>query len=175
MNRLTMLNKLKDFQMILYNIRQGDVDSKNMNRMLSSVEYNRFMEILDVIRLDIKTDCTDTMEHYKDDVEDFIFNMEQDLGNIYPEYIELLKYIQYCILNEEKVKEISKSFKSSITEIEDLDILKGLYCNISRQLIELTTEPSSKPKYNKLKDLELILNYIKSKLIVETLEENNDY
>lgn len=167
MNRLTILNKLKDFQMILYNIRQGDVDSKNMDRMLSSVEYNRFMEILDVIRMDIQTDCTDTMEHYRDDVEDFIFNMDLDLGNVYPEYIELLKYVQDCILNKEKVTEICMNIKIPIIDVEDLELLKKLYMTFSEKLIQLSAEEKTEEKYKEIKNLELILNYIKSKIAIK--------
>lgn len=166
MNRLTILNKLEDLQMILYKIRQGDIDSKNMDRMLGSVEYNRFMEILDVIRMDIKTDCTDTMEHYRDDVEDFIFNMELDLGNVYPEYIELLKYIQNCILNKEKIIEISMNIKIPVIDIEDLELLKKLYMTFSEKLIQLSAEEKTEEKYKEIKNLELVLNYIKSKIAI---------
>lgn len=167
MNRLTMLNKLKDFQMILYNIRQGDVDSKNMDRMLSSVEYNRFMEILDVIRIDIQRETTDTMEHYRDDVVDFIFNMELDLGEYYPEYIELLKYVQDCILNKEKVTEISMNIKMPVIDIEDPELLKKLYITFSEKIIQLSAEEKTEEKYKEIKNLELILNYIKSKIAIK--------
>ena len=167
MNRLTILNKLKDFQMILYNIRQGDVDSKNMDRMLSSVEYNRFMEILDVIRIDIQRETTDTMEHYRDDVVDFIFNMDLDLGNVYPEYVELLKYVQDCILNKEKVTEISMNIKIPVIDVEDLELLKKLYITFSEKLIDLSAEEKTEEKYKEIKNLELILNYIKSKIAIK--------
>lgn len=167
MNRLTILNKLKDFQMILYNIRQGDVDSKNMDRMLSSVEYNRFMEILDVIRIDIQRETTDTMEHYRDDVVDFIFNMELDLGEYYPEYIELLKYVQDCILNKEKVTEISMNIKIPVIDVEEPELLKKLYVSFSEKLIQLSAEEKTKEKYKEIKNLELILNYIKSKIAIK--------
>lgn len=174
MNRLTMMKKLENFQMILYNIRQGDVDSKNMDRMLGSVEYNRFMEILDVIRMDIQTNCTDTMEHYRDDVVDFIFNMELDLGDIYPEYVELLKYVQDCILNKDKVTEISMNIKIPIVDVENLELLKKLYMTFSEKLIQLSAEEKTEEKYKEIKDLELILNYIKSKIAISSSIFNKD-
>ena len=153
--------------MILYNIRQGDVDSKNMDRMLSSVEYNSFMEILDVIRIDIQRETTDTMEHYRDDVVDFIFNMDLDLGNVYPEYVELLKYVQDCILNKEKVTEISMNIKIPVIDVEDLELLKKLYITFSEKLIDISAEEKTEEKYKEIKNLELNLNYIKSKIAIK--------
>lgn len=167
MNRLTILNKLEDFQKILYNIRQSAIESKKMDVILGSVEYNRFMEIIDVIRIDIQRETTDTMEHYRDDVEDFIFNMDLDLGNVYPEYIELLKYIQNCILNKEKVTEISMNIKIPVIDVEEPELLKKLYLSFSEKLIQLSAEEKTKEKYKEIKNLELILNYIKSKIAIK--------
>ena len=167
MNRLTILNKLEDFQKILYNIRQSAIESKKMDVILGSVEYNRFMEIIDVIRIDIQRETTDTMEHYRDDVEDFIFNMDLDLGNVYPEYIELLKYIQNCILNKEKVTEISMNIKIPVIDVEEPELLKKLYVSFSEKLIQLSAEEKTKEKYKEIKNLELILNYIKSKIAIK--------